>query len=764
MINDSAGVEIPLNDKSERTSTAMGFRSAAVIEADRGLCGKPVLISSAKDYERVFGSPSISKFGMAATEAYFLAQNNVPQVIVRALNPAMESNAQPFATIQFECNGDGSALDANVFGISNRIQRPADENKAYFYFKGEGNYAHGVPSPLASPTPNTSNIVLRFSKPTEESAYADEKRVMRLQVFDFAGAKHIDTDQEGKLLFNPALSDVVDGAGDFSGPLSELLGIPGTATVVSYNVTAYVNGRPGVSEFDSSASGSGSASSTDLWAAIGEAIQNAKKRGSDESVIPAEGWELDENSQVTGSTDKFIRTLLPADITKRINAFELSVSLAITVELSFLSNDDVKIPSAYLNVDSGTVNVRANTASEPGSSLVYGPSRVTATLSTSAVLIDRSNYMFMGAGNAYWAAYYEGFRKETWDFSFSYDDYDANYNSMQADAVLKASNYIVCSSNDVFGDYAIDWDSAFGSLVYFQGNPTSNAIAPASKSYAYSQALITLLQDNLTRWRCVSTPNLGDVMIKGDYIAAIESAGESTFGVSNIGKAASVDVFAALEGGSDGRHGNRFISDFSVYGYRSLNGRRTPFTFACLVTELLNRNFRNGNEARPPFGPNYGQVICDEITQEFTGPERLMLARQWKVNPVMEDGGFYLWDERTSQAKETSLSDSHSILSFIWMKFMLFDTMKSFVAEYNDPETVTRGLSLLEKLALTFRNKKYVEEAKADAKTNVIGDETMRFRFGVRFKGAARYVVVEVTAYSQTQSLAISMAQELEEM
>ena len=141
-----------------------------------------------------------------------------------------------------------------------------------------------------------------------------------------------------------------------------------------------------------------------------------------------------------------------------------------------------------------------------------------------------------------------------------------------------------------------------------------------------------------------------------------------------------------------------------------------------------------------------------------------MLARQWKVNPVMEDGGFYLWDERTSQTKETSLSDSHNILSFIWMKFMLFDTMKSFVAEYNDPETVKRGLSLLEKLALTFRNKKYVQEAKADAKTNVIGDETMRFRFGVRFKGAARYVVVEVTAYSQTQSLAISMSQELEEM
>ena len=357
-----------------------------------------------------------------------------------------------------------------MFGISNRIQRPADENKACFYFKGEGIYAHGAPSAAASPTPNTSNIVLRFSKPTEESAYADEKRVMRLQVFDFAGAKHIDTDQEGKLLFNPALSDVVDGDGDFSGPLSELLGSPGTATVVSYNVTAYVNGRPGASEFDSTASGSGSASSTDLWAAIGEAIQNAKKRGSDESVIPAEGWELDENTQVTGSTDKFIRTLLPADITKRINAFELSVSLAITVELSFLSNDDVKIPSAYLNVDSGTVNVRANTASEPGSSLVYGPSRVTATLSTSAVLIDRSNYMFMGAGNAYWAAYYEGEIEP-----FAIQASLVHTNMKYTDRELGFGNAIVFTANRLQYE-TTDTKLAVGTSLFDRGVMTQNQV------------------------------------------------------------------------------------------------------------------------------------------------------------------------------------------------------------------------------------------------------------------------------------------------
>lgn len=762
MINDSAGIEVPLTDKSERTATAMGFRSAAVVEAERGLCNTPVLIASEADYVKVFGAPSVDKTGMASIEAYSLSQRKVPQVVVRAKNPTLDPSDKPFAAVTFEI-GESKGLDVDPRQSANVIGVPAEAGKAAFFFKGEGTYACGE-APLAGGTePNKSNIVLRFSKPTEESAYANDKRVLRLQVFDFTGDSHIDNDQEGKLVFNPILSDIVDIEGSFSEPLSEILGVAGTAQVAEYKVAAYVNGRTGVSEGNGGSSGEGS--SVDLWEAIAEAIASAKKRGSGDPVLPARGtdWDLvrDSDGSVTGAPTQYIRTLLNGG-RSAINAFELSISLAITAKIVFRPTDPGEaVSSAYYSVESGTATVRSRSD---------GSADVALSLSTSATLIDRSSYMFMGELNSYWAAYYEAYRKETWDFSFSYDDYNASYTSLQADAVLKASNYVVCKTNDIFGDYAIEWgekdddgswikqpDDLVRNLQYFQStNVTSNAIEPASKSYAYSQALSKLLTDNLTRWRCVCTPNLGDVMIKGDYVAAIEAAQECTLGLSNIGRAASVDVVNNL----NGRHGNRFIADFSVYGYRSLNGRRTPFTMACLVAELLNRNFNNGNEARPPFGYTYGQVLCNEISQVLEGPERLVLARQYKVNPVIEDGGYYLWDERTSQQKETSLSDEHSILSFIWMKFQIYDTMKSFVAECNDVETVNRGLSKLDDLCQNWITKKYVEEALADANKNVIGDETMRFTVRVRFKGVARYVVVDVVAYPQTQALAISLAME----
>lgn len=769
MVNDSAGIEVPLIDKSERTSTAMGFRSAAVIEAVRGLCNQPVLITSEADYVKVFGSPAVDKTGMASIEAYSLAQRQVPQVIVRAKNPAMEANAKPFPVMTFSAE-DGKLVFNNELA-ANSIGQPEEANTASLYFKGEGNYACGKPSLVGSHESNKSNIVLRFSKPTEESAYANDKRVLHLQVFDFAGDSHIDNDQVGKLIFNPTLSDIIDGNGSFSAPLSELLGIEGTAQVAEYKVVAYVNGRPGKAGSDAGSGSSGEGSSADLWEAIADAIADAKKRGGEDPVLPAkgEGWDLVADEQVTGSTDKYFRTLLDANGRSLINAFDLSISLAISAKIIFTQDEPTEeIPSAYLNVESGTVTVHGSESTD-SSAAEYGPAEITLSLSTSAILVDRSSYMFMGEANSYWAAYYEAYRKETWDLSFSYDDYDASYVSLQADAVLKASNYLVCKTNDVFGDYAINWGDEEGeederaddlvyNVQYFDCGDavTPNNIEPASKSYAYSQALSVLLGDNLTRWRCVCTPNLGDVMIKGDFVAAIEAAQECTLGLSNIGRAASVDVLNNL----NGRHGNRFIADFSVYGYRSLNGRRTPFTMACLVAELLNRNFNNGNEARPPFGYTYGQITCNEISQVLTGPQRLMLARQYKVNPVIEDGGYFLWDERTSQLKETSLSDEHSIISFVWMKFQIYDTMKNFIAEYNDVETVNRGLSKLRDLCQNWITKKYVEEALADDSKNVIGDETMRFTVRVRFKGVARYVVVEVVAYPQTQSLAISLAME----
>ena len=436
---------------------------------------------------------------------------------------------------------------------------------------------------------------------------------------------------------------------------------------------------------------------------------------------------------------------------QELNCFGLSVSLSAQVTLPIAKDPNVgrEVTPGFYSFPCGSVTV---------SKTADGSYVAKFNISTQLYLKNRSTYMFMGDQNEYWASYYGTYCKNDYVVSMSYDDFDANYVSMQADAVMGASKYLVPKSSEVFGDYTIDYehDDLTNKLQYFEGNITPNKILGQNKSYAYSQALQTLLGDNLTRWRCLATPNLGDVMNPADYLSAITAADESSLGLSNIGRAAAFDVFSNLTG----RHGNRFIADYCQYAYRTLAGKRTAVTMACLVTDLLNSHYNDGIEARPPFGYNYGQISCLELSQQFSGPERNLLARQLKINPVVEDGGYFLWDERTSQLTDTSLSDEHCIISFIWMKFAIYDAMKAFVAEYNDQSTVKRGLAVLNQLNQNFIDKNYIEEGIVSADKNVIGDEVLRFDYHIRFKGVARFVDVYITAYSQTQTLAVSLAQE----
>lgn len=709
MINDSAGIEVNLIDKSERASAAVGFRSAAAVEAERGLCNTPVLISSAAGYAKVFGVPTTAQ-GRAAMEAYLLAQRGVPQVVARAMKPDYGPSDKPFACISI--SPDDGALTYDATKGATAIG-DAQDGVCTLYFKGEGQY------PCKKADNTKTNVVLRFSKPEDESAYADPSRVVKMQVFDFTGASHIDENTDGKMVFTPVLSDIVktDGTFDFT-----KFGAGLTGSIVSLSVTAFVNGKA------NTATG---ASTADVWTLLESALTGAG--------LAATAFEL-----TTSGDTKYIK--IKKD--QNVNAADLSISVSIDASCTCAS-----APSGRYIFDAGYATVSGTSAGN-----------TTIALSTSASLVDRADYMFVGTQFSNWANYYAAYCKETYVFSFSPDDFDADYVTLQADSVLGTSDYVVCKLNENFGTYGIDWSdppSLITSLVYFDSlsSVTDNAISAGQKSMAHSVALSTILDANLTDWRCVCAPNLGDVMTSGDYVAAVESAQESSLGLSNLGVRASTDALG--QSSLNARHGNRFIADFAQYGYRSVNGRRMPVTMACLVTELLNTNYNNGNEARPPMAYTYGQVACTALSQTLTGPQRQQLARQYKINPVRQDGGFYLWDERTSQLTDTSLSDIHNILSFIWMKFAIYDAMKSFIAEYNDAETVSRGLSILKGLRLDFISKKYVEEAQESADKNVIGDEVLRFSFAVRFKGCARFVSIDITAYSQTQSLAISLAQEV---
>lgn len=759
-INDSAGVGVYLIDKSQRSSVAIGFRSAGAIEADRGLCNTPTLISSEDDYVKAFGTPSMERHGLAAMEAYLLAQRKVPQVLVRAKDPTMLPSDTPFGAMKFTVE-DGK-LVVNTMLPAIAIASPGEDNEAMLYFKGEGDYC----------SKERKNVVVRLSQPVTQSAYAKEGRSVRVQLFDFNGSNHIDEDVPAELAFNPDVANLISATGDFKldGFLvgSAAGSDAGASGEHPVKITAFVNGRVyNMPEFDYSSLFDGSD-----WGMFDKFAQAAKgatyadgkpviKPSKEEAQGSDDYWDLSllyspgENGDGSGSDadEKYGVYYLYSGKDggpQELNCFGLSISLTATVELPIAEDPTStrKLAPGFYGYPCGSVTV-----AKKGDGYV-----AKFNISTNLYLKNRNTYMFMGEQNEYWASYYKTYCVNDFVVSMSYDDFDSNYVSMQMDAVMGGSKYLVPKSSEIFGDYTIDYghDDITNKLHYFEGMIKANTIPMQNKSYAYSQALQVLLGDNLTRWRCLATPNLGDVMNPADYISAITSSNEATLGLSNIGRAAATDVFGNLTG----RHGNRFIADYCQYAYRTLAGKRTAVTMACLVADLLNSHYNDGIEARPPFGYNYGQIACLSLSQQFSGPERNMLARQLKINPVVEDGGYYIWEERTSQLTDTSLSDVHCIISFLWMKFAIYDAMKSFVAEYNDQSTVDRGLAVLGQLNQNFIDKNYIEEGIVSADKNVIGDEVLRFDYAIRFKGVARFVDVYITAYSQTQTLAVSLAQE----
>lgn len=757
-INDSAGVGVYLIDKSQRSAVAIGFRSAGAIEADRGLCNTPTLISSEDDYVKTFGTPSMERHGLAAMEAYLLAQRRVPQVLVRAKNPVLSQNETVFGAMKLSVEDEKLVVNT-MLPASSTSAPTGDEEAVMLYFKGEGDYC----------AKDNKNIVVRFSEPVTQSAYAKEGRSVRVQVFDFDGANHIDNDVAAEFAFNPDVNNLISSTGDFKLD-GFLVGSAAEACNPDITVTAFVNGRVNTATVPYSELGSG----TYPWGmfdafstvACGTTYADGKPVIDTEWAAPllyTPGAAVNDGSGSGAEVPYGVYMLYSgkADPTsptglapQKLNCFGLSISLTASVELPIAKDPTVgrEVTPGFYAFPCGNVTVSKSKTEE-------GKFVAKFSISTNLYLKNRNAYMYMGEQNEYWASYYQTYCVNDYVVSMSYDDYDANYVSMQADAVMGASKYIVPKSSQTFGDYTIDYknDDITTKLQYFSGNIVANKIDGSNKSYAYSQALQKLLGDNLTRWRCLATPNLGDVMNPSDYLDAITSSNEATLGISNIGRAAAFDVFGNLTG----RHGNRFVADYCQYAYRTLAGKRTAVTMACLVSDLLNSHYNDGIEARPPFGYTYGQISCLELSQQFSGPDRNMLARQLKINPVIEDGGYYLWEERTSQLTDTALSDMHCIISFLWMKFAIYDAMKSFVAEYNDESTVSRGLKVLKDLNAQFIDKKYIEEGIPSADKNVIGDEVLRFDYAVRFKGVARFVDVYITAYSQTQTLSVSLGEEV---
>lgn len=178
------------------------------------------------------------------------------------------------------------------------------------------------------------------------------------------------------------------------------------------------------------------------------------------------------------------------------------------------------------------------------------------------------------------------------------------------------------------------------------------------------------------------------------------------------------------------------------------------------VGRTIAREEKNGHGMLAPAGYRRGIVEdVKDISRIVKAEERVkVVGFQW--NPIKKDHEEYvLWDALTSQPLESSFSNIHVVLSFQRIRRDIEDRLKTFSFEFNDESTVGTMLGILRNMADLYMSQGYAEEIIVDDSENVYGTDQIKINWNVRFKEAARTIVVDVIAYRSDQSLSVSMGE-----
>jgi hypothetical protein len=167
-----------------------------------------------------------------------------------------------------------------------------------------------------------------------------------------------------------------------------------------------------------------------------------------------------------------------------------------------------------------------------------------------------------------------------------------------------------------------------------------------------------------------------------------------------------------------------------------------------------------GEGSKAPAGYRRGVIGgVKRISKDVKAADRVKVVN-FKWNPIKKDPtGYVFWDALTSEPLNTSFSNIHVMLAYQRIRRGIEAILKDFTFENNDESTVGTMLSLLRNAADAYVSQGYAEEIVVDAAENRYGTDQIRLRYNVRFKEAARTIVVDVIAYRSDQPLSVSMAE-----
>lgn len=393
---------------------------------------------------------------------------------------------------------------------------------------------------------------------------------------------------------------------------------------------------------------------------------------------------------------------------------------------------------------------------------------------------------FTDADSSKWAAANSSNLVESFYVSLNSDDLDANGNSMYLLTKLQSSNYAYALCNEEmigaitdwtgvnaldFGD--ADWTTsnhpavialAGGCASTSQGADAAGFSSKMARAMACKDALNALLRKN-DDYRCFVTINAGQEISNSDFADVAKNANESTLCIDSLGRAVGMmdeaTIIENLMNDDIQVQHDTFLAHYWQWLQvkEASSGKLIFVSPAYAIAKILGTNAQVGNFARPPAGYNYGVITGAEgISETCEGSTRKILSK-YKINPIKADSdGYVVWNCLTSQAANSSFSDTYVIMSFLAMKYGIKDNLKGFEFEFNDPETVAGATRILEGLGRNFCDANYAQEIKVDNSKNVYGSEEILIYFNVRFKKAAKFLRIKLVAHPSDQSLEISLA------
>jgi hypothetical protein len=296
-----------------------------------------------------------------------------------------------------------------------------------------------------------------------------------------------------------------------------------------------------------------------------------------------------------------------------------------------------------------------------------------------------------------------------------------------------------------------------GKYDYFPRWNDADADGMRVRENAFQRGLQTIF-NNPVKYDVPLTVNAGQEIPNRTFNGMVDSY-KRTFGLTGCPRS---EAFSPVVPNTSGGVTSKYVAKYNQWiQEHDRSTQQNIFTPPQgWIAELIANQFRNNVLPKATAGYNRARLTENgalALSRTWTPAQRLELDKfQW--NSIKDEpSGITVWQSYTSQTFKSALSNIHVMISFMVMMRGIESILRGFEFEDNDEVTIAIILNLLRGLANDYLANNYAHEILVNANDNRIGTEQIRINWDVRFREAARTIVVDVNVHPSSQELSVSI-------